>query len=77
MAEGRVVLLVDGTPFALIVPYLFVENFQSMDDYNYRPYYAVFIRTLKFISFLISVFFPGIYVAVCTFHRGFAVVNAV
>ena len=54
MAEGRVVLLVDGTPFALIVPYLFVENFQSMDDYNYRPYYAVFIRTLKFISFLIS-----------------------
>lgn len=58
MAEGRVVLLVDGTPFALIVPYLFVENFQSMDDYNYRPYYAVFIRTLKFISFLISVFFP-------------------
>lgn len=51
MAEGRVVLLVDGTPFALIVPYLFVENFQSMDDYNYRPYYAVFIRTLKFISF--------------------------
>lgn len=47
----RVVLLVDGTPFALIVPYLFVENFQSMDDYNYRPYYAVFIRTLKFISF--------------------------
>ena len=69
MAEGRVVLLVDGTPFALIVPYLFVENFQSMDDYNYRPYYAVFIRTLKFISFLISVFFPGIYVAVCTFHQ--------
>ena len=69
MYKRPVVLLVDGTPFALIVPYLFVENFQSRDDYNYRPYYAVFIRTLKFISFFISVFFPGIYVAVGTFHQ--------
>ena len=69
MAEGRAVILVDGTPFALIVPYLFSENFQSMDDYNHRPYYALFIRVLKFFSFLISVFLPGLYVAVCTFHQ--------
>lgn len=69
MAEGRVVILVDGTPFALIVPYLFLENFQSLDDYNQRPYYATFIRLLKFISFLLSVFLPGLYVAVCTFHQ--------
>ena len=69
MAEGRAVILVDGTPFAMIVPYLFTENFQSMDDYNHRPYYALFIRVLKFFSFLISVFLPGLYVAVCTFHQ--------
>lgn len=69
MAEGRVVILVDGTPFALIVPYLFAENFQSLDDYNHRPYYSVFIRLLKFLSFAVSVFLPGIYVAVCTFHQ--------
>ena len=69
MAEGRVVILVDGTPFALIVPYLFAENFQSLDDYNHKPFYAVFIRVLKFFSFILSVFLPGIYVAVCTFHQ--------
>lgn len=69
MAEGRIVIIVDGTPFALIVPYLFAENFQSLDDYNHRPYYAAFIRLLKFSSFIISVFLPGIYVAVCTFHQ--------
>lgn len=69
MAEGRIIIIIDGTPFALIAPYLFIENFQSMDDYNYRPYYATFIRMLKFISFMISIFFPGIYVAVCTFHQ--------
>lgn len=69
MAEGRVVVLVDGTPFALIVPYLFSENFQSLDDYNHRPYYSAFIRLLKFLAFAVSVFLPGLYVAVCTFHQ--------
>lgn len=69
MAEGRVVILVDGTPFALIVPYLFTENFQTLDDYNHRPFYAVFIRLLKFLAFVLSVFLPGLYVAVCTFHQ--------
>lgn len=69
MAEGRVVVLVDGTPFALIVPYLFSENFQSLDDYNHRPFYAVFIRVLKFAAFAVSIFLPGLYVAVCTFHQ--------
>lgn len=69
MAEGRIVILVDGTPFALIVPYLFVENFQTLDDYDHRPYYATFIRLLKIFSFFLSAFLPGLYVAVCTFHQ--------
>lgn len=69
MSEGRIVVLVDGTPFAIVVPYLFSENFQSMDDYNYRPFYATFIRALKFVSFLISILLPGLYVAICTFHQ--------
>ncbi|MEG1846375.1 MAG: spore germination protein [Oscillospiraceae bacterium] len=69
IAEGRVVVIIDGTPFALIAPYLFVENFHSMDDYNYRPFYATFCRGLRYISFFISMFLPGIYVAICTFHQ--------
>ncbi len=60
MAEGRVVILVDGTPFALVVPYLFMENFQSLDDYDHRPYYSAFIRTLKFFAFVLSVFLPAV-----------------
>ncbi|MBR5486163.1 MAG: spore germination protein [Oscillospiraceae bacterium] len=66
--EGRIGILVDGTPFALIVPYFFSENFQSMDDYAYHPFYAAFIRCLKYLSFIISIMLPGIYVAVATFH---------
>lgn len=66
--EGRVGILVDGTPFALIIPYLFNEHFQSMDDYAMRPYYATFIRLLKYFAFAISILLPGLYVAAVTFH---------
>ena len=59
IAEGRIGILVDGTPFALIVPYLFIENFQAMDDYTMPPYYASFLRILKYLAFFISLFLPG------------------
>lgn len=62
--EGRVGLLVDGTPTAVYVPFLFVENFQTMDDYANRPFYATFIRWLKYAAFFISIFLPGLYVGI-------------
>lgn len=68
VSEGRIGILVDGTPFALVVPTLFSEYFQSMDDYAYRPYYTVFIRALKYVAFFGSMLLPGTYVGVVTFH---------
>lgn len=68
ISEGRIGILVDGTPFALIIPYLFVENFQAMDDYTMPPYYASFLRILKYLAFFISLLLPGLYVAVGTHH---------
>jgi spore germination protein KA len=68
LTEGRVAVLVDGTPAVIIIPHLFVEEFQSVDDYSNRPYYAAFIRILKYISFLIAVFLPAIYTAFAQFH---------
>ena len=69
MAEGKVCLIVDGTPNALIVPYLLAEHFHSLDDYLKQPYYATFVRALKLIAFVFSTFLPGLYVAICTFHQ--------
>lgn len=69
LMEGRVGVLIDGTPFALIVPYLFTENFQTLDDYDNRPYFSTFIRILKFLAFVLSMLVPGFYVAVGTFHQ--------
>lgn len=66
--EGRIGVLVDGTPFVLVIPYLFVENFQSMDDYALNPYYASFLRIIKYAAFFVSLFLPGLYVAVGTYH---------
>ena len=66
--EGRICILVDGTPFALITPYLFSENFQSLDDYAHRAYYATFILFIKYLSFTIAILLPALYVAVGTFH---------
>lgn len=68
LTEGRIAILIDGTPAVIIIPHLFVEEFQSVDDYSNRPYYATFIRILKYLSFFISVFLPGLYTAFAQFH---------
>ncbi len=69
ISEGKVGLLIDGTPFALFVPRLFIENFQTLDDYINRPFYAAFMRTVRLLSFLISAFLPGIFVSIGLFHQ--------
>lgn len=68
LIEGRIGIIVDGTPSVLVIPHLFVENFQSVDDYSNRPYFATIVRVLKYISYLVSVLFPGLYIAFVTFH---------
>lgn len=66
--EGRIGVLIEGTPFAILLPALFIENFQTLDDYAFRPYYATFVRWIRYIAFWASVFLPAFYVAVVTFH---------
>ncbi len=67
--EGKVCVLVDGTPYALVVPRLFIENFQTLDDYLDRPYFSAFMRTVRIISFMLSIFLPGLFVAIGLFHQ--------
>lgn len=65
--EGRVALLVDGTPFVLTMPMLFLEGFQAAEDYYSRPYYASFIRILRFLAFFVTLLAPALYVALESF----------
>ena len=66
--EGRIAVLVDGTPFAIIIPFLFSEHFQTLDDYSQRPFFVFFMRFLRYVSFFLSMLLPGVYVAIVTFH---------
>ncbi len=68
MLEGRVAVLIDGTPFALVLPQLFWELFQTLDDYNESPIYATAIRLLKFAAFLLALMLPAVYLAVAVWH---------
>jgi Integral membrane protein (PIN domain superfamily) len=66
--EGRAAILVAGTPFVLTVPMLFVEIFQSPEDYYARAYYSTLVRWLRYIAFGISLLMPAVYVALTSFH---------
>lgn len=69
LLEGRIAIFVDGTPFVLVAPALFIQFFQSAEDYYARFDIATSIRLLRIVMFLISLIAPATYVAVTTFHQ--------
>ncbi len=66
--EGRIALIVDGTPVVLTFPYLFTENFQSDDDYYLNYLFAGFGRVLRYLCFYLSICIPALYVALTVYH---------
>ncbi|MGN8647269.1 spore germination protein [Gracilibacillus sp. HCP3S3_G5_1] len=69
LLEGRVAIIVDGTPFVLVVPALFTDFFKSSEDYYQRSDISTLIRILRFISFFLALLTPSIYIALTTFHQ--------
>ncbi len=69
LIEGRVAVFVDGSPYALYIPKLFTDNFQTVDDYNFKPFYGTFIRWVKYIAFIIALLLPALYTAVALHHQ--------
>lgn len=67
LCEGKAVVLVAGSPYALIVPSFFAEHFECLDDYASGAVFAGLIRILKYLAFLLSVFGPGLYVMAVAF----------
>ncbi|MEW5921636.1 MAG: spore germination protein [Bacillota bacterium] len=68
LLEGRVAILTNGTPFVVIVPGDFLMFLQAPDDYNELFPIGSLIRTLRIFSFLLSIFLPGLYVAILNYH---------
>lgn len=68
LLEGRVGIICDGSPVVLTAPYLFIESIQSSEDYLKTPLYATFIRFLRFLSTLIALYLPAIYLSTVEHH---------
>ena len=68
--EGRVAILVDNSPFAIVVPATLPNLFQSPDDYYQRWLYSSVVRIIRVLSVLISLVLPALYIAITSFHTG-------
>ncbi|MBD0381056.1 spore germination protein [Paenibacillus sedimenti] len=69
LLEGRIALIVGGTPFVLILPTTFFMYFQSVEDYYQRFDIGIAVRLLRYVTFFISLWGPSIYIAAITFHQ--------
>lgn len=69
LLEGRAVILVDGTPFALVAPITFYSLYQAAEDYYQRFLMGTLIRWLRYAFLLIALLLPSTYVAITTFHQ--------
>jgi spore germination protein len=70
LLEGRVGILLDGTPFALIAPVTFNMLMQSPEDYYERWIPGTLIRLLRYLATVIALFGPSLYIAFSSFHQG-------
>jgi spore germination protein len=68
--EGRIAILVDNSPFALIIPTAFATLFQSPEDYFERWMIASLLRILRFTAALVALLAPSLYIAFIEYHPG-------
>lgn len=68
LLEGRVALIVDGSPIVLSVPYMFLEDLQAAEDYYQSSKTATAGRYLRLISVMLAIFVPSLYVALQVFN---------
>ncbi|EMA6343793.1 spore germination protein [Bacillus cytotoxicus] len=70
LAKGKAVILVDGSPFAILAPMVIVDIFQSPEDYYERWIMATLLRGLRMVAGLMAILFPAVYIALVSYHQG-------
>ena len=69
LLEGRVAILVDGTPFVLTAPAVFLQFFQASEDYYTLYHFGTVLRWGRFIGFLFTLYLSSLYIAMITIHH--------
>lgn len=71
LLEGRIAVIVDGSPVVLTVPYLFCEGFQVSEDYSKSSFFATFVRGLRFSALIFALYLPSLFTALVMHHSSF------
>ncbi len=69
LLQGRVAVLVNGSPYAVIMPATISDFMSSTEDSNLKPYFANFLKGLRLLAAIITLLLPGLYVAITCFHQ--------
>lgn len=69
LLEGRIIILIENSPFVLITPALFVDYLQSPEDDYQREINSNFTRILRIIAFILTIITPSFYIAITTFDQ--------
>ncbi|MCB2353359.1 spore germination protein [Clostridium estertheticum] len=68
LLEGKIAIIVDGTPFVITAPYFFIDNFHTPDDYYSNMYFANASRIMRLVAFFSASMLSGLYLSIATYH---------
>lgn len=69
LMQGRVIVLVNGNPYALIMPATLIDFMSSPEDTNLRPIFTNFLKVIRIVSAILTLLLPGLYISVTSFHQ--------
>ena len=69
LLQGRVVIIVNGSPYALILPAILIDFLSSPEDTNLKTVFGNFLKVIRIISAFFALLLPGLYIAITSFHR--------
>ena len=69
LMQGRVIILINGNPYAIAAPAVLIDFLSSPEDTNLRVTFANFLKSLRFLAYFITLLAPGLFIAVTSFHQ--------
>lgn len=69
LLEGKIVILIENSPYALILPALLVDFLHTPEDYYQKPVNISLTRMIRLLSFILTIITPGFYIAVTTWNQ--------
>ncbi len=69
LLEGRVVIIVNGSPYSLIAPGTLIDFISSPEDLNLKYQFANMLKIIRILAFILTILLPGLYIAITNFHQ--------